>query len=94
MKVDFNNMRRQGLKGYIRLTEKLNANIKGDKLVIDVDEIEKEMDAVRMSLVCIAFTFDEGNADFKDLSEEFPNDIIGFNENKIIDTPEFNESEG
>lgn len=80
MGINFNNTRRRGLRSFSRLTDKLNQNIENGELRINVEEIENLYDDVRMALICIAFSFNEGDPDFKDLSEEFPEDIPALNQ--------------
>lgn len=87
MGIDFNNTRRRGLKSFIHLTEKLNKNIENGVITIDIEEIETLYDDLRMALICIAFSYNDGDPDFKDLSEEFPEDIPTLNpqeENETI----------
>lgn len=83
MNVDFNNLRKQALYSYHRLTERLNENIKEDtldgRLNIDPDEIQEEMDNLRMLLLSIALVYEEGDEAFKDVSEE-ARPIAWFNE--------------
>lgn len=69
MRVNFNNCRLQACRAYNRLCDKLNeATDSKGVLDLDADDIQKEMDDLRMFLVGIACTYEEGNPDFADLS--------------------------
>lgn len=83
MNVDFNNLRRKALKSYIHITEIINKHIDNSNMIaINAEEIEREWDNLRMALVCIAFTSEEGNENFKDLDAEFPDEIISLTTNE------------
>jgi len=89
MKVNFNNLRKQALFSYHRLTVKLNEAIESDevdgRIDIDPDDIQQEMDDLRSYLFSIALTYKEGNEGFKDVSEE-SEPIAWFNEEKELQT--------
>lgn len=83
MTVNVNNLRKQALFAYDRLTKTLNQNTKEDEfqkwVEVDVEEIQKDMDDLRFLLFSIACVFIEGDEDFKDVSEE-AEPIAFFNE--------------
>lgn len=79
MNVNFNNLRKQALYSYDALTKVLNENIEDGSIRIDVEDIRKEMDDLRMQLFGIACTYIDGDDDFKDISEEV-GEIASFNE--------------
>ena len=78
MKVNFNNLRKQALYSYHRLATKLNEakeerkeeGYDDGKICIYPDDIQDEMDDLRSMLFGIACVYDEGNDEFKDISEE------------------------
>ena len=84
MKVNFNNLRKQAVFSYDRLVKKLNHKITNDNgekfIIIDPDDIQEDLDDLRMQLMGITCVYEEGNEDFKDLTNELPNDISFFNE--------------
>lgn len=91
MKVNFNNLRKQAIYSYDSLVEKLNAAIikedisgtwvdgfgwvnKGS-VIIDAEDLQKNLDDLRSLIGSIAMVYEEGNEDFKDVySEVFPED--------------------
>lgn len=75
MKVNFNNLRKQAVYSYDRLVDKLNNSISEDdwgrKVVqIDPENIQEDLDDLRSLILSIAIVYEEGNPDFKDISEE------------------------
>lgn len=101
MTVNFNNLRKQAIYAYDRLTQKLNdAIIKNDEqyaepndesyqnikgyVLINAEEIQKDMDSLRQMIGSIAMTYIEGDNEFKDVFQElFPEEHEGlkhFNE--------------
>ena len=73
MDVSMYGLRRQQLRNYNSLAKKLNNNIK-DKfwdshVVIDVDSIQKEMDGLRICIVTLAFTYQDGEGGWKEMDE-------------------------
>ena len=73
MEVSMDGLRRQLLMNYNSLAKKLNNNIK-DKfwdshVVIDVDSIQKEMDGLRICIVTLAFTYQDGEGGWKEMDE-------------------------
>lgn len=90
MKINFNNVRKQAMLNYISLVEKLNASLTNDYLdnnshytsrnvKIEAEYIEKDLENLRFNLFAICLTSEEGNDEFKDLSDEFPEDVVCFN---------------
>jgi hypothetical protein len=73
MEVSMDGLRRQLLMNYNSLAKKLNNNIK-DKfwdshVAIDVDSIQKEMDGLRICIVTLAFTYQDGEGGWKEMDE-------------------------
>jgi len=66
-------LRRQLLRNYNSLAEKLNKNIKDKSwdshVSIDVDSIQKEMDGLRDCIVTLAFTYQDGEGGWKEMDE-------------------------
>lgn len=96
MNINFNNVRKQAMLSYISLVEKLNASLTNDYLdnnshytsrnvKIEAEDIEKDLENLRFTLFAICLTSESGNKDFKDLSDEFPADIICFNGEGVDD---------
>lgn len=90
MKVNFNNLRKRACFAYDRLAIKLNDAIKeyeseyseGGKLIIDCDEIQREMDELKQLIGGIAMCYNEDDPDMKDVFEEiYPDDkvMVDFN---------------
>lgn len=79
MKVDFNNVRVQTVRNYNRLTEILNEKINSNGVIesFDADAIQGVIDALRTNLVIIAASFEDGNNDFIDVSENLT--FVDFN---------------
>jgi len=74
MQVSMNGVRRQLLNNYNSLVTKLESNIK-DKtwdptIVIDPQDIKRELDSIRMCIVTLCFTYNEDDKDFT----AFPDD--------------------
>ena len=87
MEVNFNNLRKQAVFGYDNLCQKLNnARCKegGDwvenygtlnvgDIVIDPDDLQKEMDNLRMLIGSIAMVYEPGDEKFANVYDEiFP----------------------
>lgn len=75
MSVNFNNLRKQAVYSYDRLVDKLNESISEDdwgrKMVqIDPEDIQEDLDDLRRLILSIAMVYEDGNPDFKDVSEE------------------------
>ena len=66
-------LRRQLLRNYNSLTEKLNSRITDaswdPQIVIDPDYIQKEMDGLRSCIVTLAFTYMDGEGGWKEMDE-------------------------
>lgn len=80
MTVDFNNLRKQACYAYDRLCTKLNEAIDEDgNIEISAEEIQDDMDELRQNVMIIACVFEEGNEEFREVSEEV-RPIAWFNE--------------
>jgi hypothetical protein len=73
MEVSMDGLRRQLLRNYNSLTEKLNSRITDaswdPQIVIDPDYIQKEMDGLRSCIVTLSFTYKEGEGGWKEMDE-------------------------
>ena len=73
MEVSMNGLRRQLLRNYNSLAEKLNNNIKDKsfdpEIIISPDYIQREMDGLRSCIVTLAFTYMEGEGGWKEMDE-------------------------
>ena len=90
MEVNFNNLRKKTCYAYDRLANKLNIAIneyeneyseKGS-LLIECDEIQREMDDLKQLIGSIAMCFNNDDPDMKDVFEEiYPDDkmMVDFN---------------
>lgn len=90
MEVNFNNLREKTCYAYDRLASKLNIAIKeyekeySEKgtLMIDCDEIQREMDDLKQLIGSIAMCYNENDRDMKDVFEEiYPDEktMVDFN---------------
>lgn len=72
MKINFNNVRRQACFAHDKLVKKLNnATVTTTgRIEISVSDLQEVMDDLRMMIGSIAMTYEEGNDDFKDLTNE------------------------
>jgi len=71
MTVNFNNLRKQSVFSYDRLVRKLNQKIEDGNITIPVEDIQEELDDLRMQLMSISMVYEEDNEDFKDLSDDY-----------------------
>jgi hypothetical protein len=73
MTVSMDGLRRQLLRNYNSLTEKLNSKItdsSGDpQITIDADYIQRELDGLRSCIVTLAFTYMDGESGWKEMDE-------------------------
>jgi hypothetical protein len=73
MEVSMDGLRRHLLMNYNSLAKKLNKNIKDKSwdphITIDVDSIQKEMDGLRVCIVTLAFTYQDGEGGWKEMDE-------------------------
>jgi hypothetical protein len=73
MKVSMDGLRRQLLRNYNSLTEKLNSKItdsSGDpQIIIDADYIQRELDGLRSCIVTLSFTYMDGEDGWKEMDE-------------------------
>lgn len=76
MKIDFNHVRKQAVYAHNRLVKKLNMHIEDEQVVIDVNLIERELEALRNWLVRIACSYIEGNPDCAMLGDELEFDVF------------------
>jgi len=90
MTVNYNNVRKQTIFAYEELVKKLNNSIVKDKqyadvdgehccikgfVLIDANDIQKQMDTLRQMIGVIAMTSIDGDEEFKDVYDEvFPNE--------------------
>ena len=90
MEVNFNNLRKKTCYAYDRLANKLNNAIKeyekeySEKgtLMIDCDEIQREMDELKQLIGSMAMCYNENDPDMKDVFEEiYPDEktMVDFN---------------
>jgi hypothetical protein len=69
MTVSMDGLRWQLLDNYNSLTRKLNKNIDDDRVRIDVDEIQNQMDNIRSCIVTLAYMFDKREDGFDILQD-------------------------
>ncbi len=73
MEVSMDGLRRQMLRNYNSLTEKLNSRITDaswdPQIIIDPDYIQREMDGLRSCIVTLAFTSMDGEGGWKEMDE-------------------------
>jgi hypothetical protein len=73
MQVSMDGLRRQLLRNYNSLAEKLNNNIKDKsfdpEIIISPDYIQREMDGLRSCIVTLAFTYVDGEGGWKEMDE-------------------------
>ena len=66
-------LRKQLLKNYNSLTEKLNSRITNaswdPQIIIDPDYIQKELDGLRSCIVTLSFTYMDGENGWKEMDE-------------------------
>ena len=97
MTINFNNVRKQAVYSYDRLTKILNAGILKESIMVEKnggyedcdlcvnsDDIQDVMDNLRALIMTIAMTYEEGNEDFKDMTDEIDKsgEIAHFNYNE------------
>lgn len=95
MRVNFNNLRAQAAYALDKLTKELNAaklpesewvEVDGEwktgDILLDAEDIQKHIDDLRMMVMSIASVYEEGNEDFKDMSDhiESTGGVAYFNE--------------
>lgn len=79
MNVNYNNMRLQAAYAFDRLCKKLNSAIEGNgNLCMHKDDIQKEMDDMRIFALMPCFTFVEGDPEHIDLTDKV-GDIASYN---------------
>ena len=73
MEVSMDGLRRQMLRNYNSLAEKLNSRITDaswdPQIIIDPDYIQREMDGLRSCIVTLAFTSMDGEGGWKKMDE-------------------------
>ena len=66
-------LRKQLLRNYNSLTEKLNSKITNSssdpQITIDADYIQRELDGLRSCIVTLAFTYMDGEDGWKEMDE-------------------------
>ena len=66
-------LRRQLLRNYNSLTEKLNSKITDSdsdpQITIDADYIQRELDGLRSCIVTLSFTYMDGEDGWKEMDE-------------------------
>jgi hypothetical protein len=74
MTVSMDGLRRQLLRNYNSLTEKLNSKItdsgSDSQITIDADYIQRELDGLRSCIVTLAFTYMDGEDGWKEMDED------------------------
>ena len=73
MDINYNTARIKAMEAYNSLALKLNNHIvnddlDGDQVIISTQEIDKNLNDLRMMLILIACSYDENNPGFKDVS--------------------------
>jgi hypothetical protein len=73
MEVSMDGLRRQLLRNYNSLAEKLNSRITDaswdPQIIIDPDYIQREMDGLRSCIVTLAFTSMDGEGGWNEMDE-------------------------
>ena len=69
MKVSMDGLRWQLLDNYNSLVRKLNKHTDEDRVRIDVDEIQNQMDNIRSCIVTLAYMFDKSEGGFDILKD-------------------------
>lgn len=90
MNINFNNLRKQALYSYDKLVNKLNDSISYEwnskKIEINPDDIQEDLDDLKMLLGSIAMVYEPDDENFKDVySEVYPNEddeMVSFNCNE------------
>jgi hypothetical protein len=89
MEVSMDGLRRQLLRNYNSLAEKLNKNIKDKSwephITIDVDSIQREMDGLRSCIVTLAFTYQDGEGGWKEMDENTHFELFNLDEDEDED---------
>jgi hypothetical protein len=89
MEVSMDGLRKQLLRNYNSLAEKLNKNIKDKSwdshVSIDVDSIQKEMDGLRDCIVTLAFTYQDGEGGWKEMDENTHFELFNLDEDEDED---------
>ena len=74
MEVSMDGLRKHLIANYNSLTRKLNESIKDKsfdpEIVISPDNISREMDAIRIGIVTLAFMYLKGEGGFQELPED------------------------
>jgi hypothetical protein len=89
MEVSMDGLRKQLLRNYNSLAEKLNKNIKDKSwephITIDVDSIQREMDGLRSCIVTLAFTYQDGEGGWKEMDENTHFELFNLDEDEDED---------
>jgi hypothetical protein len=71
MKVSMDGLRKKLIVNYNSLVKKLNSSIDEDEFIqIDPSYISRELDMIRIAIVTLAFTSQEGNDDWQEMDED------------------------
>lgn len=74
MEVSMDGLRRRLVADYNSLTRKLNGSVTDKswdpEIIIDPDNIQREMEGIRNAIVTLAFMYQEGEGGFKELPED------------------------
>lgn len=79
MRVNVNGLRRNAARAYTALCDKLHANIQDGSFDLIPEDIQQEMDDLRMGIASFMCVFISSDDMFSDLSDECDN-IPHFNE--------------
>jgi hypothetical protein len=81
MTVSMNGLRTQLIRNYNSLTYKLNNRIDEDgNILVDVDDIQREMDQLRSCLVALAFSYIKGEEEFTCMSDDTHFESFNYND--------------
>jgi hypothetical protein len=69
MKVNFNNLRKNAANAYTNLVNTLNGSINDGFVAVPAEDIQKDLDDLRMMLAGVLCTYQEDNEDFADLAD-------------------------
>lgn len=82
MKIDFNNVRKQALEYYNKLTGELNRGICTDidyaRVIVPVRDLQRVMDNLRLALISIGLSYIENDPDCEQVIKN-DDEILTFN---------------
>lgn len=70
MKVNFNNLRKKACVSLDAVIKELNESTHDGDITIPVNRLKRDIGELRSCLLAIAFTYKEGDNDFKDIGDE------------------------